>query len=154
VPSVAPPLPVGTAWTPGLLAAGGGFVAIGAGVLIAWVTAAGIGLAPFAAGARFRFDDLMGTGLRLDGIIVSACAFIGLTIAVAFRRIAPTRFAALTGGLAGIALAIGLLQWEMIAAADQTLPDLVNPGIGLWFVTAGSVVALAGAGLVWKRGPR
>jgi hypothetical protein len=122
-----------------------GFLAAGAGVLFAWVTAAGIDLAPFAAGGRFRLDDLLGTSFRADGILVAVCVMAGFGTIALSRRFAASRFRALTGGFAALVLAVAVLQFEMIARADRVLGGLVSPGIGLWLVTGGALAAMAGA---------
>ena len=137
---------------PHLIIAGAGFLAIAAGLLLFWATAAGIGVAPFGPGARFRLDDLLGFSLRADGILVAVCAVAGFGLVALFRRLGIARFRALVAGLGALVLAIALLQFEMIARAERALGGLVSPAIGLWLVAGGALAAIAGAFVAGRRG--
>jgi hypothetical protein len=129
-----------------------GFGVTVVGLLFGWATAAGIELGPFAAGARFRLDDLLGMSLRLDGVLAGACAFSGLLLTALVRRLGSNRYRVLVAGLGSLVLALALLQFEMIMSADRALGGLVSPGIGLWLVAGGALASIAGALLAGRRG--
>jgi hypothetical protein len=155
-PPPAPAAPTGR-WSPWILAGSTGFAAAIAGLFGTWVEWSSGEALPFDSDTSFRLDELLGVDARLDGFAVALVAGLGvLIVALHLFGAAPSRTAGYLGaGLAGLLVAVALLEFEWLLSIERRLGAGATAGIGLWLVAGGAALAgtcaLAGA---WGRGAR